>query len=367
MLSIASTRLKRTENAAAGKIRDSNIELLRIIAMCGVIVLHYNHADIGGGFRYVPAASVNKGILYGLEGLFICAVDLFVLITGYFSCLSNKRSAVKAVNLLLQVSVFRGAIYLFDAMQSQFSLRNLFGALLPVNYFVILYVALYMISPYLNLLLSKLSRARLMKFLVLLVFLFSVWPTAVDVLESFAGKKNGLSTIGMYGSDWGYTIVNFVLMYLIGAGLRLLDVQVKKRYSAIVLFGCAVLLAVWGNRDSDVAWSYCNPLVILEAVAAFLFFRQLNFKSRVINTLSQASFTCFLFHTAILWKYGIRQAVQQSALYLAGHIVFTCVTVYLISFCVYQIWNILSKPFMKILDRFFEKKKYNFSVEDLTK
>lgn len=28
--------------------RQSNIELLRIMTMCGVIVLHYNNATIGG-------------------------------------------------------------------------------------------------------------------------------------------------------------------------------------------------------------------------------------------------------------------------------------------------------------------------------
>lgn len=30
--------------------RESNIELLRILAMLGVIILHYNNRDIGGGF-----------------------------------------------------------------------------------------------------------------------------------------------------------------------------------------------------------------------------------------------------------------------------------------------------------------------------
>ena len=37
------------------KIRDSNIELLRIFTMLGVIILHYNNADAGGGFRLVEA------------------------------------------------------------------------------------------------------------------------------------------------------------------------------------------------------------------------------------------------------------------------------------------------------------------------
>lgn len=30
--------------------RQSNIELLRILAMLGVIILHYNNESIGGGY-----------------------------------------------------------------------------------------------------------------------------------------------------------------------------------------------------------------------------------------------------------------------------------------------------------------------------
>lgn len=29
--------------------RQSNIELLRILTMCGVVILHYNNKTIGGG------------------------------------------------------------------------------------------------------------------------------------------------------------------------------------------------------------------------------------------------------------------------------------------------------------------------------
>lgn len=31
--------------------RESNIELLRVIAMIGVILLHYNNPTIGGGYH----------------------------------------------------------------------------------------------------------------------------------------------------------------------------------------------------------------------------------------------------------------------------------------------------------------------------
>lgn len=52
----------------ANKTRQSNIELLRIISVMGVIILHYNN-PYRGGITY--ASGVNKTVLYGLESLFV--------------------------------------------------------------------------------------------------------------------------------------------------------------------------------------------------------------------------------------------------------------------------------------------------------
>ena len=66
------------------KDRQSGIELLRILAACMVIVLHYND---GGAFEHTRMG-YNRTILFLLESMCICAVDLFILITGYFMCSS---------------------------------------------------------------------------------------------------------------------------------------------------------------------------------------------------------------------------------------------------------------------------------------
>lgn len=61
--------------------RESNIELLRIFTAMGVIMLHYNYAR---ALKCVNLESFNFGVLIGLESFWVCAVDLFVLISGYF-------------------------------------------------------------------------------------------------------------------------------------------------------------------------------------------------------------------------------------------------------------------------------------------
>lgn len=42
--------------------RKSNIQLLRIITMMGVILFCYNNSTIGGGFQYVEKGSANQYI-----------------------------------------------------------------------------------------------------------------------------------------------------------------------------------------------------------------------------------------------------------------------------------------------------------------
>lgn len=68
--------------------RQSNIELLRIMTMCGVIVLHYNNATIGGGLAY--AQGINLVILYYLESLLhVRLICLFLLVD--ILCTQSKR------------------------------------------------------------------------------------------------------------------------------------------------------------------------------------------------------------------------------------------------------------------------------------
>ena len=65
------------------KERQSNIELLRMLAIMGVVILHYNNQYFGAAFELVQPETVNYYILSVLESLSICAVDLFILISVY--------------------------------------------------------------------------------------------------------------------------------------------------------------------------------------------------------------------------------------------------------------------------------------------
>ena len=85
--------------------RQSNIELLRILAAAAVIILHYNNGSIGGALDAAPAGSMGAYMLYFLEALCICAVDLFMMILGRFQIQKKEAPLSKVIILLMQVSI----------------------------------------------------------------------------------------------------------------------------------------------------------------------------------------------------------------------------------------------------------------------
>ena len=99
-------------NVIVNNCRNSSIELLRIISICGVIVLHYN-GYVGNALDIVSKESLNYYILYFLEGLFVCVVNLFILISGYFSINSQNRKPYKVFNLIVEVIFFNIVFHFF--------------------------------------------------------------------------------------------------------------------------------------------------------------------------------------------------------------------------------------------------------------
>ena len=340
--------------------RQSGIELLRILTIMGVVLLHYNN---GWGLKAVPPGS-SQQLLYFLESLCICAVDLFVLISGYFLSGTQRRSLLKPLELLIQVIAFEVGIYLVLVIisGSHLSVSYFLECLVPDNYFVILYTAVYLVSPYLNRLFATFDTREWNRFLLTAMLLFSVYPTAVDLFEELTQVQwPGLSTISAFGGQQGFTVVNFLLLYSVGAYLRHNSLpkwlEGKGRQLTVFLLSVAVLfpwaLATENLRRFELrsAWIYHNPLVILTAAALFSLFRSFRFQSRVINELSGAGFTCFLFHGYLLEYFRIEEALTKGTVYLLFHILFTAAACYLVSYAAYKVYSLATGWFFRWLEK----------------
>lgn len=338
------------------KIRNSNIELLRIITMFGVILLHYNGME---AFAAVQEGAVNQYILLFLESVCIGAVNLFILITGFFLSRSNERRLSKAVELLFLVMATGMVKYLLGAGLADFHLRSLAGAAVPGNHFITMYVTLYLISPALNRMTQGLSRKQYGRLMLIAVLLFNVIPSGLDLMRESTGIfVSGMYPIGTAGSQYGYSIVNYIVMYLLGGYLRRLyeeDQLPGVWASALLWIGCIAGVFFLQQPWPLFGRAYCNPLVIGIAVGMFCLFVRIKLQSKLINLLAKSTLMCFMLHDYLLPMAGIPQAVQGHWTGMLLHILLTVIAIYGISWVVWRIYDWISVPFWRWLNKKWQK------------
>ena len=344
--------------------RNSSIELLRIIMAMGVIVLHYNNAGMGGGFKFVEEGSSNHLFLFFSESLFICAVNVFIMISGYYLCTTEKRNFIRVVELIIQVIISNFVAYIVFGFRGEIeiSIRGIVGCFFPINYYVILYSALYLISPYINLLIKRLDKDIFRKFVILSFLIFSVYTFGVDYAEKISGLElNGLSTVGLHGSSGGYTIVNFILIYIIGAYIRINIETIKRQRVAVVLL--SMILGVYvitifeykSGLGYGTVWNYNNPMIIIISACVLLLFREIKIYSKIINELAKGAFTCFLFHVIFFKYFNIEEAVAMPLPILILHQIIMVITIYIVSYLIYKLYSLFRKPIIKLISPFSKK------------
>lgn len=317
--------------------RNSSIELLRIIAALFVITLHYiqSNSDF-----LIGSSGANYYLGTFLMSISICAVNIFVLITGYFSCFSKKAGLMKLLALFVQMKVidivFSNTLSLVN---SSFSVKSLVLSLLPCNWFFIVYIALIILSPFINRLFSHLSNCQLIAFTVVLFVAFSCWESVIEYLGYYI-DVHSMSMISNVGGAGGYSTVNFVLMYSIGAVLRRFENK-HFRFSAIVGCYLANIFIIFAHSFVSlnliyIAWEYSNIFVISLSVLSFLFFKNLHIKTNiVINFVAKASFVVYLTHGYFLsitpfpklycrtiWEILICLGIHLLSIYLLGFIIY---------------------------------------------
>ncbi len=196
------------------KKRQANFELLRIIAMYMVVVMHYlNHTVdsmfFGGGLSGLRTAAIL------LDSLCIVAVNVYVLISGYFLS-AAPFSWRRVVRLIAQTLFYTVLIPLLLAAfgvlpaSEAFSVYHIWNSIFPVQsghyWFVTAYAVMVLFSPVLNAALEKLDQKELR------------WVLAALLLFFCIGKS--LSPIQFSTDRYGYDFGWFLVLYLIGGCLR---------------------------------------------------------------------------------------------------------------------------------------------------
>ena len=197
--------------------RNYSLDLLKIVSIIFVIVLHYNNGEMRGLLSNIQPGTSNYFIAHFTEILTIIACNLFVLISGYFLCQSNKVKIRKIVDII-NVLIFYGiVIYIVSILTglTVFGKESLKLMILTIDnrWFVNIYVLLYILHPYINKVISNTNKKQHTILILICVFFFSIWSSII--------KPHGIINLNTFVSDSGYGITNFIMLYFIGAYIRL--------------------------------------------------------------------------------------------------------------------------------------------------
>lgn len=268
--------------------RQSNIELLRILAMSFILILHFI-------IHPLEILDMNPYAYQALVITNICGVNLFVMISGYFGIKGSLQSFIKLFGLIVFFSAITliVGVSVFDMQLSVARALKTFLMPFTVQYwFLACYLGLYIIAPLLNKGLSLLSSGELRRLVVIL--------TLVSIFSCWYGKN-------MIDPN-GYSLFHFIYLYILGHFLR--HDRIKGIASSRWLMLCITSMAAnitltfafdryfgsfenryWNENVID----YNNPFVILASIAIFMCFAKLKIPySSEINSLASAALGCYL-------------------------------------------------------------------------
>ena len=194
------------------KQRNYGIDLLRVVLMLLIITGHmFVHTDIRNELSPYSSEWFFSWIY---QTVIVCAVNCFVLITGYFSNADNYNVRIKRIVLLYgQVLFYSVAIYaiLVLAGKTSFSYGGIVRAIFPVAsgqyWFFSSYILLMFFIPFLNVMLSNLNDYCLKFLNVVILLVFYCLPVFSIVFMQF-DPTEGMGIIGFVPSKFG------ILLYL---------------------------------------------------------------------------------------------------------------------------------------------------------
>lgn len=285
------------------KLRDSNIELFRLVLMALIVVQHFfSHGlNVAGSLLGTASPILSETQTYfafGILSFMLVAVNAFILISGYYSI---KLTAGRIFKLYAFCAFFSLLSYLLQVYllhTEVISTEKLFSRTFLVFsrtniWFIRDYVYLMLLSPILN----KVEGNKSLILAIISLLLINVWAGFV------MGVKEVIN---------GYNLPNFLLLYIIGRYLRnsknvsWMNLP-KLTYLGIYIVICCIAgiinitvanTSIINNTPLAfrIIFGYNNPLLILASIAFFLFFLHIKIQSFFINKWATGCLSIYLFH-----------------------------------------------------------------------
>lgn len=310
------------ERKADRLVRNSGIELLKIIAIFLVITFHvvqtlrsenrfisYNDYIVDVS---VATTNIQTFILALLSYFGALGNTIFFVCSAWFLLRSSKHNKRKWFFMLFEIWIVSIAILIITIFirHGDISGTLLIRSILPTtfsnNWYLTCYLLFYPIHPFLNSIIHTADKKHLFRISATLFLIYCCF--------------NFINRAWFFPSR----IILWVTIYFVMAYLQfyMKDFIDNTKYNLILLLfgfigyiGIAITANVLGLHvsylnDKTLHWATsCNPFLIAMSVALFNIMRKLTFKNKMINYISSLSLLIYIIHENILLRTYFRPAM----------------------------------------------------------
>lgn len=357
----------------AKKVRNTSIELLRIIAMVMII---FHHFAVHGGFTFEEAdVSISHFWYYFIQMGGKIGVNIFVMISGFFLVESKDKQVFNFKRILK----FWGQVFFYSVLLTiiawitsigEVGIKELIKMMFPLTFgtwwFASTYFVLYLIHPFLNRFLHSINKQTYQKLLVLLVIIWCIIPT--------------FTTFNYQGND----LLWFITLYCITGYIKLFGLNPKfhtKHYfflwlvCSLLTYLTAVIFALLGTKLPIVAshatyfFGQEKITILLVSLSLFMIFASLEIKhSNVINTIASTTFGIYLIHDneyirMFLWRTIFNNAAYADTLFLIPYSILSVGIVFAVCSAVELLRiKVIEKPCIMLINKYADSVLKPFNV-----
>ncbi len=314
--------------------RNSNLELLRIIAILAIIAYHFEVQCIR---KIIPADTIQYCFAMFLGSFGRTGVNVFVLIGAWFLIDLPFRS-MRVVRLYLATILYTvpiTLIILFLGVKSDgVSGKELFAAFTPFTsgplWFVSCYLFLLLVSPFLNILIHTLSphMYRTLYWILLVVLVFMANRRGIP--GHFFFKSDAFFMVALYLIVGYWKTIQ--LPFFASRSWALLSILV-------LIAGCAAFCAgyyfsIGRYRAIEYICRQSHDYLTREiqsvfcfwlAGAAFFFFQSFSFSSNMVNRIAKNVLGVYLLHATpclapVMWAWFHVEKWWNTPYFLLGEL-----------------------------------------------
>lgn len=248
------------------KRRIYRLDILRIVAMLGIISLHV--LGKGGILSSAQPGSLKYWISWMCEIIAYRSVDIFGLLSGYLGYGKNKINSYRIFELISTVFIYSVAITILfilfksDAIDGvKGVIKSIFPFLDGRYWYIMCYIPVAIIAPYTNKFMKEMNIDSHRMFCIISIFLFCIIPS--------------ITKVDIFRFSEGYSFVWLEILYIIGGYIkRTSDRKVYRQSHMIYLFITVALCILCGNifiytiLNRNIAYmiSYISPLILLMSI-----------------------------------------------------------------------------------------------------